>query len=156
MYRIRMKRVNKYSIIREDAMIQIGRYNPDAWGLSTRNIVDPHEIVIVDNEIIIDFDYPLSSTFSFKVRSLTDHGFTRKMLVDAIVLVYQTIYREENETSTIREEMINNGSPLTRNRTNGYYAIHSYRLEDLMLEKLEYDPATQKVKIYMGHNIRMW
>jgi len=55
------------------------------------------ETVITDEDIKIQFTYPLSQAFDFDFHS--DGGFTRKQLTELIAKTYQKIYEEEENTA---------------------------------------------------------
>lgn len=86
---------------KEICLVYIASYNPDDWEANHHQFDDPDEIVITDEEIKINFSYPLKDVFTFSFKS--QGGFTRKQIVDYVVRTYQRIYREEEETAEEQE-----------------------------------------------------
>lgn len=105
---------------------------------------DPDEVVIESGAIRVLFDYPLSE--SHVIRLIPPDGaghFTRAGLAKAIALKYQEIYREERETTTLKEESIAERNRregckkclniMNRATTDGKWGIWGHDLGDLDL-----------------------
>ncbi len=70
----------------------------DDSDICKNNITMLDEIVIPDNEITINFHYPLNNLYPFIFKS--ESGFTRGQLLNHICKTYHEIYKEEEETSS--------------------------------------------------------
>lgn len=97
--------------------------------------LDPNEIVIKCDKIIVIYDYPLKGDFEFEHFSKNPNGFTRKEIAKQIMKRYKKIYKEEKETSTIKEGPAAPGS-FNRNTTSGKYGIWGHGIGDLILHSM--------------------
>lgn len=133
---------------KKDDHIYISTYNKKVWS----KIEKPNEVVIKETDIKINFTYPLSGHFLFYFHS--DKGFTRRQVVEHIVDTYKQIYKEENETTAIPiqslEERIACRNLINRNKTNGKYGIWGHDIGDLAIEKIKYNKSKKLVTISIG------
>lgn len=95
---------------------------------------DPEEI-ISEEKIQIEFSYPLRKPVLFK---MDDVPITLADFISFVVTTYEKIYREEEETSKIKEGPYN-ATIWNRNWTNGKYGIGLHTLNELALEGAELD-----------------
>jgi hypothetical protein len=123
----------------------------DMWaGLDKKGCFLKHdEIVIIEENIKIEFDYPLQNVFTFDF--VSSGGFTRKHLVELIAKTYQQIYQEEDQSSQVQViPMENRTTLLNRNQTNGKYGIWGHDISDLWLEGIHYNTSTNTVLLDIG------
>lgn len=113
----------------DDCSDGISRYvyiaNPKA---DLRLMLDAEDLVTPE-EFQIRFDYPLSNPVTFK---FVDGPYTRRELAQLICSCYQTIYREEDESTKIPAGQIS-PNMLNRNMTDGKYGIWGHDIGDLVL-----------------------
>ena len=95
---------------------------------------NPDEVVITQNDITVEFSYPLSKAVTFDFHSNNGNGFTREQLEDLVTSTYQKIYEEEEESTQVEPGHI--PGMLNRNTTNGKYGIWGHDIEDLVLHTL--------------------
>lgn len=99
------------------------------------HIKDPDEIVIEDEEIKIEFSYPLKRGTIREYYSIG--GFTRLFLAQCIFEGYYTIYEEEEAAV---------GNPghyenlYNRRESDGPYGIWGHDMCDLTLDYIDYNP----------------
>ena len=93
--------------------------------------IDMDEIIINDNSIIIQIDYPLTHPASFTHISETDY-FTRKQLIELIASDYKNIYETEEKTTKIKVGTVN-PYMMNRNKTDGAFGIFGHDIGDLIL-----------------------
>lgn len=145
--------------LEEAADIHIASYKADMW--ATRDNTDASTdydhlltgadaIVIRDAEIQLKVDYPLNHAHYFPLKSSA--GFTRRAIVEAVVQTYVRIYSEEKDT--IRHMAVIPASQrrglINRNTTDGKYGIWGHDIGDLVIEGIEYDPASKTVALSIG------
>jgi len=106
-------------------------------------LVSPNNIVIDREDIIIEYNYPLSSSFKFVEKAPNGKNFTECDLIKTIMERYNYIYSEEEKTTTIPIGSIPNS--WNRNTTNGTYGIWGHHITDLCLHSIYYD---EKLDIY--------
>jgi hypothetical protein len=99
-------------------------------------------IVIPDCDINMLFDYPLDNPAVFTVRG----PFTRTSLKDKIVEIYQQIYEEEGQTSTVEAGVIPGMYNATT--TTGTYGIWGHNLGDLAILGVRKDGSTGEDNLY--------
>lgn len=143
----------------EAACIHIASYKPDMWAM--RDNIDASKdydhlltgadkLIIHDTSIQLCIDYPLNHAHYFPLESAT--GFTRRIIVEAIVKTYVHIYAEEKET--IREMAVIPASQrrglINRNTTDGKYGIWGHDIGDLVIEGIEYYPDAKIIKPLIG------
>lgn len=88
---------------------------------------DPDLLIIEDNEINIEIDYPLRETFYFKVKS--KNGFTRKKVFEVISNIYKNkIYKYKKYRQL----------------------LWGHGIEDLALEYIEYNKNKKLLKLGIG------
>lgn len=106
--------------------------NPD---LDIPNLIDKDEIVIDTNDVTVIIDYPLSNEYRFKINS--KKGLTREALLKHISEHYYNIYKEEEETASIKTIPQSKRIGIyNRNETNGKYGIWGHDLADLVLAEI--------------------
>lgn len=102
-------------------------------------LLDRYEVVIPYKSILVKIDYPLERPICIQLRALDGKtSFTRGDLAMSIAHAYKNIYKEEELTSTLPAETMNERNmgdvPLiNRARTNGCYGIWGHALSDLDL-----------------------
>ena len=103
----------------------------------------PNDVVIEDDFITVDFEYPFTGGFPWTLRSTG--GFTRRGLAKAIFERYQCMYTEEDQTSDEIAGYI--PGMLNRTTTDGRFGIWGHDLEDLVLHEVSYDGNTGHWKL---------
>lgn len=113
-------------------------------------LIEPDEIVIPYNSIILIIDYPLEKPVTFDLTS--EKGFSRKQLILAISKVYHEIYRKEETSANIKTiPMEQREGLINRNKTDGEYGIWGHDLSDLDLSYIEvYKNNEGKIQIILG------
>jgi hypothetical protein len=106
--------------------------------------IDEGELVLPERTAQIEISFPLKTPEIFSIQPPGGLGFTKADLAAAILKLYQKIYQEEEETSTVDVATIPGMSH--RNRTNGKHGIWGYFIDDLWLENVAYD-ATRRLHI---------
>ena len=98
----------------------------------------------------ITIDYPLTNPLTFEIPFIS----TLNGMLEIICEKYKEIYREEEETSTIKVGEIGQTPSgvylMNRCTTNGKYGIWGHDISDLYLEKLELDTAKKELILYVG------
>lgn len=117
------------------------------------------EIILQKNMVNVIIDYPLNDQYTFEITPSNGKTyFTREDLIRKIAELYQTIYKEENESSTLPEESMRERakkegeicSLLNRAHTNGKYGIYGHVLGDLVIEGIEYIPSKNVIELAIG------
>ena len=151
-------------IIKEAKEIIIGRMFTDDNGETTphksisvtndEDMIDPDEKVIEDDDITINFDYPLSHTVKKDFQS--DDGFTRHELWQAIHDGYTKIYDEEDtavgDPGTIGENSLSTSSAskmINRSESQGPHGIWGHYIGDLFIEGVV-EKAISEYDLTMG------
>ena len=110
-----------------------------------RQIHDIDEIFITDENIFIEFSYPLSKEVLLRYQK--KGGFSKRDVIKRIGDGYKKIYEEEE-----REV----GDPGTydnlynRRRSQGKYGIWGHTIEDLIIESMQYNPTSKTVHLFIG------
>ena len=81
-----------------ETYIRLSSFNKNIPSGEFGLLYNPDAKVIPDNSFTISIYYPLSHIFEIKISS--ENGFTLSELVDAIKILYEHIYEEEERTST--------------------------------------------------------
>jgi hypothetical protein len=113
------------------------------------HLQDGDEVVIIQKHIKVCFNYPLAKEHIITLSS-PDDSFTRLQLATAIALKYQQIYREERETSNLKEETMQErgeGILTNRARTDGKWEIWGHVLWDLDLGSVRYTSGVYHLEI---------
>lgn len=114
------------------------------------NLINKDDIIIQDSVITIMIDYPLANKYQFKL--VSKNGFTRAMLLREISKNYYKIYKEEEETATVKILPPKERKIYNRNETNGKYGVWGHDIADLVLAGiLVY--KTQNNRIVLSLNI---
>ncbi|KOS05077.1 hypothetical protein AM493_02785 [Flavobacterium akiainvivens] len=95
------------------------------------NLINGDDIIIKDKKITVIIDYPLTNEYHFNLES--NNGFSRKMLLTEISKHYYKLYKEEEETATIKTLPMDKRTIANRNETNGKYGIWGHDIADLVL-----------------------
>jgi hypothetical protein len=95
------------------------------------NLIDRDVIIIVEKKISIVIDYPLQNEYHFRLES--KNGFSRKDLLLEISKNYHQLYKEEEESATVKTLPIDERPIQNRNKTNGKYGIWGHDISDLVL-----------------------
>lgn len=110
-----------------------------------QELSDLNRIIIADENIFIEFRYPLSK--EVLIRYQKQGGFSKRDVLKNIGEGYKKIYEEEENSS---------GDPGTyanlynRRHSNGKYGIWGHGIEDLVIESLRYNPATKTLQLFVG------
>ena len=105
------------------------------YTISTKNA----EIIIPNNKITLEIDYPLEAQYS-KVIELSDvDGYSLNDLITYSIESYKEIYRDSSTECVITREKLNEYLP---NKPFGQYEILKYHLHDL--EIIEFDCKCQE------------
>jgi len=99
---------------------------------------NPEEIVIEDERITVEVNYPLDKSYMFPLFSPTEKGFSRAELGLAISSLYRWIYDFEEQTSNTPTSN-HSGILLNRNKTTGYFGVWGHDLGDLVLSGVRYN-----------------
>lgn len=91
-------------------------------------IKDADELITKKKEIVIKFDYPLSTPAEMKFKSTK--GFTRKKIFECIHKGYKKIYASEKDPGHI-PGMYN------RKTSEGKYGIWGHDIGDLVVEEVQ-------------------
>ncbi len=103
--------------------------NPE---MDLSNLDKKDEIAIDESVIKIIIDYPLTNQYEFILKS--DRGFTRGQLLTEISNHYYLLYKEEEESATIKTIPVDKRTTMyNRNETNGKYGIWGHDISDLVL-----------------------
>lgn len=93
------------------------------------------KIVISQPRIKVIIDYPLTKAYEFTLTS--NKGFSRSQLLREISKHYHLLYKEEENSATIKTIEPDKRTKLyNRNETNGKYGIWGHDIEDLVLSKI--------------------
>lgn len=113
------------------------------------NLIDKDVFVIPDSKVTIAIDYPLKNEFKFQLES--KNGFTRKMLLSEISKNYYKLYKEEEESATIKTQPMEQRVMYNRNETNGKYGIWGHDIADLVLTDIYiYKDSEGKITLVLG------
>jgi hypothetical protein len=110
-----------------------------------QELSDLDSIIITDENIFIEFKYPLSK--EVLIRYQKQGGFTKRDILKFVGEGYKKIYEEEEASA---------GDPGTydnlynRRRSHGKYGIWGHHIEDLVVENLRYNPATKILQLFVG------
>lgn len=99
------------------------------------NLINKDEVVISEKEISIVIDYPLTTPYTFTLKS--DKGFTRERLLTEIGQNYFKIYEEEESSATEKTVPMEKRETYNRNQTNGKYGIWGHDIADLILTHIQ-------------------
>jgi len=101
------------------------------------------DIVIRKKAIKVLFSYPFSNPQVITFDAPNDKHFTRLQLLSMIAKQYQDIYKEEEETSKIKEATYDETYPdsglLNRIPTDGKWGICNHVLGDLIIQHIKYN-----------------
>jgi hypothetical protein len=114
------------------------------------NLIDGDDIIIKEKKVTIIIDYPLKNEYHFDLES--NNGFSRKMLLTEISNHYYKLYREEEETATIKTLPMEKRTIANRNETNGKYGIWGHDIADLVLTDV-YVYKSEDDKIILRINV---
>lgn len=113
------------------------------------NLIGATDIIIPEKKITVIIDYPLTKEYSFELESAT--GFTRKDLLLEISKYYYLLYKEEEETATIKTIDMEKRTMYNCNETNGKYGIWGHDIADLVLTEVYiYKTNEGKIVVTMG------
>jgi hypothetical protein len=116
-----------------------GRYS------SLDDIVDGKEKLIRRATLVFEYDYPLSHTVRFA--RTRKNGWTRRALAKQIREDYERIYREEDEAVGRTGHI---PGMLNRDKSEGPYGIWGHDIDDLVVERVKYNPRTHVVRFDIG------
>lgn len=111
----------------------------------SKNIKASKKIIIKDENINIEFDYPLSNVVKFNFSK--SGGFSIYDIIKYICSGYERIYREEEE------EVGNPGhipGMFNRMASNGPYGIWGHDINDLFIEAIDYDKKKKLITLSIG------
>lgn len=101
------------------------------------NLIGKDDIVLQCDSAIVLIDYPLTNAVGVVIKPKSSKGFTKSDLVLAISAEYKRIYKEEEESATVKTlPMEERGGIINRNQTNGEYGIWGHDLADLDLSSI--------------------
>jgi hypothetical protein len=118
-------------------------FNPSEDVEAFQHILE--RIEIKDEEITIQFDYPLSK--SAKIKFKQDGGFTLVNLMKCIRVGYHKIYDEE--TAAVGDPGCVEGM-YNRSKSSGPYGIWGHDICDLVVEGIYYNEETKTVTLQIG------
>lgn len=108
-------------------------------------IIDADELVIQDNKIIIEFNYPLSRKVLFEFNQ--KKGFTRLDIYKCIYIGYRCIYNLDKINFDDVKEI--NGITV-KLLTEGYYEIWGHQIGQLFIESITYKPYKKTLHLSIG------
>jgi hypothetical protein len=109
------------------------------------NSLEPSEIP--SKHATFTIDYPLSNPASFEINRPKNITFFD--IVDEICNAYAKIYQEEEET--MNEDISDQNTPVfNRKQSNGKHGIWGHYIEQLVIERLEYDMSKEKISMSIG------
>ena len=102
----------------------VGKYVDNLCAFNTGELSDPTTLVITDEKISIQFEYPCDKiVFEYRHKK----GFTRKQLYKAIVRGYEKIFGNEEK-----------------------YGVWGHELSDLIIGGVKYNPKKKLVTLEVG------
>ena len=102
----------------------VGKYVGDSCVFVNGELADPNTLVIKDEKISIQFDYPCDHlVFEYHHKK----GFTRRQLYKAIVRGYEKIFGNEEK-----------------------YGVWGHQLDDLVIDGVKYNPKKKLVTLDVG------
>ena len=111
---------------------------------------DADEVVLDAINPTLVIDYPMKNECKVQLGPQLA-GFTRNDIVKAVGKAYRSIYRKEEETSTVSVERMSDRYPgcmlMNRADTNGKYGIYAHYLSDLALHTVRYHPCTNTLTV---------
>jgi hypothetical protein len=114
----------------------------------TGRLIDANKIVLDYKQVAIIIDYPLNKPDTFLLTSKV--GFSKKSLVENISKRYKQLYREEEESASIKTVPLEARMNLmNRNQTNGRYGIWGHDLSDMALSSIEVYKANNKIYLFL-------
>ena len=117
---------------------------PASLSRALKYMRDNDDLVIEAPSIEATIDYPLRAPITRQLNC--EGGFTREQLCSRIAEVYQDIFREEQQTSSIPEGTVGN-IIMNRAKTDGTYGIWGHFLDDLMLHTVYYDSMRESIRL---------
>ncbi|MCJ8292103.1 MAG: hypothetical protein HRT58_19660 [Crocinitomicaceae bacterium] len=97
-------------------------------------LIGKNDLVLSSNSVLIIIDYPVNEPFEIEIKSDGTEGFTRSELILKISEEYKRIYKEEEESASIKTiPTEDRNRVVNRNETNGKYGIWGHDLIDLDL-----------------------
>jgi len=111
-----------------------------------KNLVNPDEMVIPYQKVVLIIDYPVAKPVFFELTSQSK-GFTRKQIIFEISKKYHELYEEEEKTAKIKTIPMGQRKTLAnRNETDGKYGIWGHDLSDLDLSSIDiYENADGRI-----------
>lgn len=109
------------------------------------NLINPDEVVITDEKIMMNITYPLSAEVNIPLEK--KGGFTRMDVFKSIYKAYKRIYEEEEKDV---------GDPgsydnlYNRRKSEGKYRIWGHYIDDLLIESVSYDQKTKILYMFIG------
>lgn len=97
--------------------------------------LDPDEIVIPSQNIIIFYDYPFKDEFPHVHHTKNQVGFTRREISEQIMARYAEMYKEEDEDVGSATGYV--PGMLNRQKSNGRYGIWGHNIGDLQLHTMQ-------------------
>lgn len=113
-------------------------------------LIDAEKVVLPYTKATLIVDYPLNKPASFELSS-RGRGFTRKQLIQEISGRYHLIYKEEEQSASVKTiPMEKRGDLMNRNETNGKYGVWGHDLSDLALSAVEvYQNSDGKITLVL-------
>jgi len=113
------------------------------------NLIKKDEIVILDHNISVIIDYPLTNIYKFETSS--KKGFTREMLLMEIRNHYYKLYDDEEKSASKKTLPMEKRTMYNRNETNGKYGIWGHDIADLVLTDIQvYKTSDGKIVLTLG------
>ncbi len=106
---------------------------------------NPNENIIGDENITIEFTYPLSLNVEFEFNN--KGGFTRMDLWRCIYEGYKRIYDEEESDA---DDPGNAPNLLNRGISQGRYGIWGHYIDELWIERIFYDARSKRITMFIG------
>lgn len=108
------------------------------------DIEDPKDIVIESSTPpSFEISYPLSHTYFGTLKKNENNKYTRYEIAKAIVYAYHEIYDEEEKSTTLKVESMNERNPdcslINRAETDGKWGIWGHDITELDLHDVTYN-----------------
>jgi hypothetical protein len=159
----------KYSMKLNPSSIQLSEFKKDDPYTIDGELLFFNNIVIPDTKIKINLSFPLETSKNIIITSDNDLGFSLSSLIDKIKKVYKWIYKEEENTSSIKKFNIINQCKCTLDPVNNITnSLIDYNFDNennqnsicsICLEKIELTKESKKTScnhIYHKDCIYEW
>jgi len=107
--------------------------NIDVSKPDLKQLEEPDAVLVLDDALTVVIDFPLSNAAEFVTTSeKVGAGFSKKQIVQLIIGYYVQIYKEEEETATVKARRVSDVFT-NRSETDGHYGVYGYELSELAI-----------------------